>query len=90
METKSREEGIWDDAIRDARVRDDIQMAAMDHPAVHFRGDMGTGDPWTRGFGMFRDDPLFESWQEAVREYRHQRDEDDARLITGDPHLRAA
>jgi len=26
---------------------------------------------------MFRDDPLFDEWQEAIAEYRHNVDEDE-------------
>jgi hypothetical protein len=29
-----------------------------------------SGNPWLKGAGMFRDDPLFDDWQRAVAEYR--------------------
>jgi hypothetical protein len=32
--------------------------------------------PWVRGAGMFRDNPLFDCWQEAISEYRRQVDQD--------------
>jgi len=32
--------------------------------------------PWVQGAGMFRDNPLFDQWQEAISEYRRQVDQD--------------
>jgi hypothetical protein len=32
--------------------------------------------PWVQGAGMFRDNPLFDAWQQAISEYRQQRDQD--------------
>ena len=32
--------------------------------------------PWIQGAGMFRDNPLFDKWQEAISEYRRQVDQD--------------
>ncbi len=32
--------------------------------------------PWKPFAGMFKDDPLFDSWQEAIAEYRRQVDVD--------------
>ncbi|CAN5841588.1 hypothetical protein BH23PLA1_BH23PLA1_30840 [soil metagenome] len=32
-------------------------------------------DPWARHAGMFQDDPLFDSWQEAIAEQRRLDDE---------------
>jgi len=34
-----------------------------------------TQNPWLRGFGMFKDDPFFDRWQEAIRENRRREDE---------------
>jgi hypothetical protein len=34
------------------------------------------GHPWVQGAGMFRDNPLFDAWQQAISEYRQQRDQD--------------
>ncbi|MBI1918297.1 MAG: hypothetical protein HYS12_26700 [Planctomycetes bacterium] len=31
--------------------------------------------PWLRGAGMFKDDPLFDEWQQAIAEYRKQIEE---------------
>ena len=30
----------------------------------------GDSSPWHEGFGMFRDDPLFDDWQRAIIENR--------------------
>lgn len=35
-----------------------------------------TSNPWLRIAGMFKDDPLFEEWQEAVAENRKTMDAD--------------
>ena len=32
--------------------------------------------PWIQGAGIFRDNPLFDKWQEAISEYRRQVDQD--------------
>jgi hypothetical protein len=29
-----------------------------------------TANPWLDGVGMFRDDPLFDDWQQAITQYR--------------------
>ena len=31
-------------------------------------------NPWLSGAGMFRDDPLFDEWQQAIAEYRREVD----------------
>ena len=33
-------------------------------------------NPWIQGVGMFRDDPQFDEWQDAISQYRRQVDED--------------
>jgi hypothetical protein len=33
-------------------------------------------NPWVRGAGMFRDDPLFDQWQAAIAESRREVDQD--------------
>lgn len=35
-----------------------------------------TENPWLRVEGIYKDDPLFEEWQQAIAEYRKQVDED--------------
>ncbi len=37
-------------------------------------------NPWVQGAGMFRDDPQFDEWQEAISEYRREVDQDDETL----------
>ncbi len=34
------------------------------------------GNPWLRGAGMFRDNPLFDAWLESIAEDRRSVDED--------------
>lgn len=36
--------------------------------------DVPVEDPWLRFAGMYRDNPLFDDWVEAMREYREQVD----------------
>jgi hypothetical protein len=33
-------------------------------------------NPWIQGAGMFRDNPLFDAWQESIAEYRQTVDQD--------------
>ncbi len=50
-------------------------------PGLTYRGQSVPEDesphPLAEFTGMFRDDPHFEEWQEAIREYRRSVDEDD-------------
>jgi len=32
-------------------------------------------NPWLAGAGMFRDDPLFDDWQQAIADYRRNANE---------------
>jgi hypothetical protein len=36
----------------------------------------GTDNPWVTFQGMFKDDPLFDEWQQAIAENRRKADED--------------
>lgn len=31
-------------------------------------------NPWVKVAGIFKDDPTFDDWQEAIQEYRRERD----------------
>jgi len=33
-------------------------------------------NPWLKGAGMFRDNPLFDAWQDAINAYRRSVDQD--------------
>ena len=33
-------------------------------------------NPWLEADGMFRDDPLFDDWQQAISDYRREADAD--------------
>ena len=62
-----------DEAVRrlremvDLRLRNGAELIALDVPPEN---------PWLRFAGMFKDDPLFDEWKAAIREYRAQRDPD--------------
>lgn len=49
------------------RVQNGAMIAELDLP--------GGDNPWLAGAGMFRNDPLFDDWQQAIAEYRRQVDE---------------
>jgi hypothetical protein len=38
--------------------------------------DTGFGNPWIEFAGMFKDDPYFDEWQEAIAENRRKADQD--------------
>ena len=40
------------------------------------RGLLEGVNPWLEAAGMFRDDPLFDAWQQAIAEYRREADAD--------------
>ena len=44
------------------------RIAVLDVPA--------DGNFWLAGAGMFRDDPLFDDWQQVIRDNRHEADLD--------------
>lgn len=67
----------FDDILRDNRVRDNLASAALEYPMVQF-SPVSFGDPWKRGAGMFQEDPYFDVWQDGIREYRRQREAEDA------------
>jgi hypothetical protein len=46
------------------RVAQGARIATLDVP----NGD----NPWLAGYGMFRDDPLFKEWQQAMADYRRE------------------
>ncbi len=51
------------------RVANGVQIVPLDLPDLE--------NPWVRYAGMFKDNPLFDEWQEAIAEYRRQRDAED-------------
>ena len=34
-------------------------------------------NPWLKAAGMYKDDPVFDEWQQAIAEYRDQIEKDD-------------
>jgi hypothetical protein len=53
-----------------ARLRDGAEVATLNiaPPAA--------ANPWARFAGMFKDDPYFDDWQQAIAENRTKMDED--------------
>ena len=46
------------------RLSQGARIAAVDLP--------DTANPWLEGAGMFCDDSLFDDWQRAIADYRHE------------------
>jgi hypothetical protein len=54
-------------------------LAQLKSEVAHLRSqEHGSENPWLKGAGMFRDDPLFEEWQRAIAEYRREVDRSGA------------
>ncbi len=53
-----------------ARLRDGAQVAILEVARAPL------GNPWVEFAGMFKDDPYFDSWQQAIAENRRRADED--------------
>ena len=53
------------------RLRHEIE-GRIDAGAVVVPMEVGhdLGNPWLKGAGMFRENPLFDAWQESIAEYR--------------------
>ncbi|MDP6117556.1 MAG: hypothetical protein QF437_05645 [Planctomycetota bacterium] len=48
----------------DRRISEGARIAAVELP--------DGANAWTEGAGMFRDDPLFDEWQQAIADYRRE------------------
>ena len=60
-----------------ARLREAIDHRMVEGSVlVPLEIDTTEENPWTAVAGMFRDEPLFDEWQEAIAEYRRKVDED--------------
>jgi hypothetical protein len=53
--------------LLDSRLAAGARLVALEVPSAN---------PWEQMAGMYRDDPLFDEWQRAMREYRQQVEED--------------
>jgi predicted RNase H-like HicB family nuclease len=59
-----------------ARLREAIdQRLSEGSVLVPLEIDTPEENPWTAVAGMFRNEPLFDEWQEAIAEYRRKVDE---------------
>jgi len=60
-----------------ARLREAIDHRMVEGSVlVPLEIDTTEENPWDKVVGMFRDDPLFDEWQEAIAENRREFDED--------------
>ena len=60
-----------------ARLTEQMQ-ARIAHGAEVVSVEVGASEnPWLKMAGMYKDDPLFDEWQQAIREYRDQVEKDD-------------
>jgi hypothetical protein len=53
-----------------ARLRDGAEVVTLD------LAGRPTANPWVEFAGMFKDDPYFDDWQQAIAENRRRIDED--------------
>jgi hypothetical protein len=69
-----------DEVLEQMKARVAERLAATGMSMVRLRvpvsDQVAAPNPWAVGRGMFRDNPLYDQWQEAIREYRRQMDED--------------
>jgi hypothetical protein len=54
----------------EVRLREGAELLSLDVPERFAR------DPWVGCAGMFKDDPYFEEWQQAIAENRRKIEED--------------
>ena len=64
-----------DEALNRLRLEIEEKITAG---AVNVPMEVGpdVSNPWLTGAGMFRDNPLFDAWQESIADYRRSVDED--------------
>ncbi len=61
-----------------ARLREAIDhRMVLGSIVVPFEIDASNENPWAAVAGMFRDEPLFDEWQEAIDGYRRKVEEED-------------
>jgi hypothetical protein len=70
VEGSTREEAIKNFTTEaEARLKAGAELITLDiGPTEH---------PWLKFAGMFKDDPMFDEWKQAIEEYRDQVDKED-------------
>lgn len=61
--------------LLNALVQERLQATGTPAATIEVPGSPGE-NPWTRFAGDMKEDPLFDAWQEAIRAYRRQDDEE--------------
>lgn len=56
------------------KLRADIQSRLAHGAEVRLLDVPTANDPWQRLEGIYKDEPLFDEWQQAIAEYREQVD----------------
>lgn len=64
------------EAIENLRLRFEKELSAS-RQLVMLELSSPKQPPWLKYVGHLKDDPLFDQWQSAIRDYRRQRDEED-------------
>lgn len=54
----------------------EVELLRNEVAALQQRLHEIAGDPWRRMQGIYKDDPLFEEWQQAIADYRREKDDD--------------
>jgi hypothetical protein len=70
----SAEAPTRDEAL--GKLRSLVEERLSSGVVVPFKVEMPIDHPWAKFAGMFKDDPRFDEWQEAIAEYRRKVDED--------------
>lgn len=54
----------------------EIQRLKAENAALRDHVRQLAESPWEKIAGIYKDDPLFDEWQQAIADYRRERDED--------------
>src|SRR5688572_19654438 len=74
----SAEGATKEEAVQNLQALIKSQLTNGAEVAILDIGDMN--NPWKKMAGVFQDDPYFDEWQNAIKEYRRQVDADPDRL----------
>jgi hypothetical protein len=54
----------------------EIQRLKAENAALRAQLEQVTGSAWDKMAGIYKEDPLFDEWQQAIADYRRQVEED--------------
>jgi hypothetical protein len=74
FEGNTREEAL-------AKVRNELNLLIQQGKVVMVEVGTREKNPWQEMAGWLKDDPLYDEWQEAIREFRRERDIEEGIVI---------